>query len=123
MDIVNLNVTLNGDHLEVDDAGGKNHIGHGHKAEIHWHLILQGGSGSFDAHKFFEWLQPHPHPDPFSKPILHDHDRQIQITDDNTNAPGIWNYMLRATINNKHYSTETTLGVGAKAANPNIKNN
>ncbi len=123
MDIVNLNVTLNGDNLEVDDAGGENHIEHGHKAEINWYLVLEGASGSFDAHDFFEWLEPHPRPDPFSTPTLHDHGKHIRIIDDNTNAPGIWNYMLRATINNKHYSTITTLDVAAKAANPNIKNN
>lgn len=123
---VNLNVTLNNGHLEVDQAGNGTQIGRGQVATISWQLTTAGGAfNALDAsNKGFAWITTPP------KGVFTDlkllPSGKIQVTDNNTdpggvNSAGSWIYQLWATINHIEYSTiaafpQTTM------TNPTIKN-
>ena len=124
---VNLNVSLNNGHLEVDQAGNGTQIGRGEVATISWHLTTaKGAFNELDAsNRGFAWITTPPPEGVFTDLKLLPSGK-IQVTDNNTDPGGVssagtWIYQLWATINKIEYSTIATLPP-ATSTNPTIKN-
>lgn len=114
MSDVTLKVTLKAGCLDVNEDGDPNHIPRG-EAKITWQLHLpRGHHGSFNtlvdpSGPGFAWKDV-PTPGIFGIPDVVVRNKQITLTDDNTNPNGInstgdWIYQLCATVDGKPYST------------------
>jgi hypothetical protein len=137
MSKVTLNVTINGNYLDVSQVGNGANPQHGATVTVTWRLTGNAASGTFNAindpsNPGFSWIQQPP-AGIFSAPQLAADGKEISLTDTNgDNAIGSWIYKLCATIGTRPYSTDPTSSGSATggdtsmtvdfASNPTIQN-